>query len=112
MTEPLADRMRAEARAIRRAYPDTTLPLVEWTGLILKHADEVEALAKALRPVVEALGDHYCGVCGNGGDEGIDQPYSSVTDPDTQTCSGCRHNHDAYRAGRAALSPTETGGES
>ena len=71
-------------------------------------ADEVKTMEAALRPVVEALGNHYCGNCGNVDIDESCQPYSEVTDPDFETCADCRRNYDAYRAGYDALHQEDT----
>jgi len=78
-----------EAAYIAAASPDVVLALIE----ALRAADAV----------VYALGNHYCGACGNGGVDGDDRPYDFVSDPEIETCSGCRPAYDACIAAAEAL---------
>ena len=111
LAEQVSDYMRREQQ---RAALETTSERKFIAEEALRNYvfGKVEALEAALRPVVMALGDHYCGVCGNAEyDDECEQPYSNVSDPETETCSGCRHQYEAYAVGLAALDVEKVGGE-
>ena len=66
-------------------------------SLLTEQADR-DAWKKCAEELAGRLGDHYCGCCGNGGEEERERPYSDVTDIETQSFKWCRPTLDTLAA--------------